>query len=100
MSTLKDLRAAADHGAIFETLTDATTPEGTFVVVTKVVGIASAYLLTGTKDDERAQVMGRVEMDNGISTAYQGHGPRGGRMLSQWRGDEQDLRVIFADMID
>lgn len=80
------------------TAADATTPEGTFLVTTKVLGITTTYLFTGEPGDENSPIIGRIEygtMSKPMRTAYAGSGIEGGYYL----GSGQEEEDLFATMV-
>lgn len=75
---------------------DGDCPAGYFVATTKVLGILTSYLLEGTKDDDEAPIVGRVEANEyfGGINAYRGDRIKGGELFSATSYDEAWAKML------
>lgn len=71
-----DILAHIDEGSTYGEHVDDSTPPGTYALTAKTLGLARTYLMKGAPGDDDAVVLGRTDLDSGIT--YTGGGTLGG----------------------
>lgn len=97
MSTLADIQKAAESPVTLAT--DDDTPTGHFTATTRILGLATTYLLAGVEGDPQAEIVGRIEWPvnyTDLPTIAAGSGLKGGRTVFR----VVDTASAFAGMVE
>lgn len=89
---LSELRLQAEGPISIEDEPDG--PEGFFTATTKVLGVVTVYVFAGSKDNEEAQIAGRIEYGQVGNAVYRGNQYKGGELVGFNRQNAEALKRI------